>query len=384
MLKKVLTYTTAFGLVAGLTTASFATDTAAGKPAAEAAGQDNKVNEFKEALGSLNIDLQNVKGDAVVARVGKKTFTANDVAEIMQQTLRAAQQSMGPDFVKTLTPEVLFLIAREQLIDLYLVDQEVEGNKERLLKDPAVQEQIAEATLRVLQEAMIKEKADAYVTKAKVAEKYKELSDQFPKDAEEAHVRMIVVKTEDDAKKVIDQLNSGGDFLKLAREQSIDKKSAANDGDLGYVNEITKESLLPGFDVIFAKKDGKYTIPTGSFSKTPIQSPMGYVILKVEDRRPVKKPKLSELEPVLKDFLRQEAVQKMQEELKKKAGNIERLHPNTGKPMKSLEDELKGIQEKLKAAGVAPEAKADVKAEAKAEAAKTEAKPEAKPEEKKK
>lgn len=374
MLKKVLTYTTALGLIAGLSSATFAQDAPAEKPKAEE-NADKKVAEFKEALGSLNIDLQNVKGDAVVARVGKKTFTANDVAETMQQTLRAAQQSMGPEFVKTLTPEVLFLIAREQLIDLYLVDQDVEANKKRLLADAAVQEQLKEAELRVLQEALIKEKADAYVTKDKVNAKYKELSDQFPKDAEEAHVRMIVVKTEDDAKKILDQLNSGTDFLKLARENSIDKKSAANDGDLGYVNEITKDSLLPGFDVIFAKKDGKATIPTGSYTKTAIKSPMGFVILKVEDRRPVKKPKLSELEPVLKDFLRQEAVQKMQEELKKKAGNIERLHPNTGKPMKSLEDELKGIQEKLKSAGLTQEVAA---AEAK-----TEAKPEAKAEEKK-
>lgn len=368
MLKKVLSYTTALGLVFGLSSAALATEKPAADETSNAEAQ-KKVEEFKKALDSLQIDLKTVKGDAVVAKVGKKTFTANDVAETMEQTLRAAQQSMGPDFVKTLTPEVLFLIAREQLIDLYLVEKDMEANKERLLKEPAVQEQIAEATNQVLKAALLNEKADAYVSKDRINEKYKELSAQFPKDAQEAHVRMIVVKTEDEAKKIIDQLNGGADFLKLARENSIDKKSATNDGDMGYINEITKDTLLPGFDVIFAKKDGKDVIPTGSYTKTPIKSPIGYVILKVEDRRPVKKPKLSELEPVLKEFLRQEAIQKLQEDLKKKAGDIERLHPNTGKPMKSLEDELKLIQEKLK--GGAPAAAAAATA-APAEAEKTE------------
>jgi peptidyl-prolyl cis-trans isomerase C len=355
MLKKVLRCTTALGLIIGLSYTGFAQEAPAEKPKTEA--DQKKVDEFKDALASLKIDLKTIKGDTVVARVGKKSFTADEVAGAMQQTLRAASQSMGPDFVKTLTPEVLFLIAREQLIDLYLVDQEVDSQKKRLEKEPEVQEAIAEATNRVLQEALIKEKADEYVTKDALRKKYEEFSKEFPKDAEECHLRMIVVKTEDEAKKLIDQLDKGGDFLKLARENSIDKKTAANDGDLGYVNEITKASLLPGFEVVFEKKDGKYAIATGSFTKTAIKTPLGFVILKVEDRRPIKKPKMSELEPVLKEVLRQEAVQKMQESLKKKAGNIERLHPNTGKPMQSLEDELKGIQAKLTGkAGVAAEA----------------------------
>lgn len=345
MLNKVLRYTTALGLFISLSSATFAQEKA--EENSKAPVEQKKVDELKDALGSLNIDLKTIKGDTVVARVGKKSFTADEVAATMQQTLRAASQSMGPEFVKTLTPEILFLIAREQLIDLYLVDQEVAANKARLEKTPEVQEAIAEATNRVLQESLIKEKADEYVTKTAIREKYEEFSKQFPKDSEETRLRMIVVKTEDEAKKIIEQLNQNGDFLKLARESSIEKQTAQKDGDLGYVNEITKASLLPGFEIIFEKKDGKYTIPTGSYTKTAIKSPMGYHVLKVEDRRPLKKPKMSELEPVLKDVLRQEAVQKMQEALKKKAGDIERLHPNTGKPMKSLEDELKAIQAKI-------------------------------------
>ncbi len=372
MLNKVLKYTTALGLVIGMSSPSFAQEESAAKPKTEA--EQKKVDELKDALASLKIDLKTIKGDTVVARVGKKTFTADEVAAAMKQTLQTASQSMGPEFVKSLTPEILFLIAREQVIDLYLVSQEVDANKARLEKDPEVQEAIAEAVNAVLQQALIKEKADEFVTKAAIREKYEEFSKQFPKEAEEVRLRMIIVKSDDEAKKLIEQLNQGADFLKLARENSIEKQSAQKDGDLGYVNEITKSTLLPGFEVIFEKKDGKYVVPNGGITKTAIKTPMGFVILKAEDRRPLKKPKLTELEPVLKEVLRQEAVQKLQEALKKKAGNIERLHPNTGQPMKSLEDELKLIQTKLtgsakdaKATDSKDEVKPEVKTEPKAE-----------------
>jgi peptidyl-prolyl cis-trans isomerase C len=384
MLKKVLSCTTALGLFIGMSGISPAQEQPADKPAA--AVDQKKIDELKTALGSLNIDLKTIKNDTVVARVGKKTFTAEEVGKTMEQTLRTASQSMGPEFVKTLTPEILFLIAREQLIDLYLVDQEVAAKKATLEKQPEVQEAIADAINRVLQEALLKEETEKYVSKDAIRKKYEEFSKQFPADAEEIHLRMIVLKTDEDAKKIIDQLNAGGDFLKLARENSIEKQTAAKDGDLGYVNEITKSSLLPGFEVIFEKKDGKPVMAAGTYTKTAIKTPMGFVVLKAEDRRPLKKPKLSDLEPVLKEVLRQEAVQKMQEALKKKAGNIERLHPNTGKPMQSLEDELKAIQAKLAPAdGKAAAPAADAKAAASATAATpaSAAKPEEKPADKK-
>lgn len=317
------------------------------EPTTNKAAQEKQLKELKDALGSLKIDLQTIKPDTVVARVGGKTFTADEVAAAMQTTLRTAAQAMGPEAAKALTPEVLFLIAREQVVDMYLLEKEVKANAERLKKDPEVQEAIQAAVERTLQEAYVKENVEQYVTKKRIHDKYQEFQKEFPKDAEEVRIRMIVVKTEDEAKGIIDQLNNKADFLKLAREKSIDKKSAENDGDMGYINEVAKGTLLPGFDVIFEKKNSKPTMPTGSFTKTAIKSPMGYHILKIEDRRPLKKPKLAELEPVLKELLRQEAAQKMQEKIKQKAGNIERLHPNTGKPMKSLEEELKAIQSKI-------------------------------------
>lgn len=307
-----------------------------------------RVEELKKAFNALKIDLKNVKPDAVVARVDGKNFTVEDVAGAMRQVLSAAAQNMGPEFAQTLTPEILFLLAREQVVDSFLLEKEVEKSKDRLMKDPEVQERLAEATKAVLQSALISESIEKYVNKENIAKKYNEFSKDFPKDAEETKLRMIVVKTEDEAKELIKQLSQGADFLKLAREKSIEKKSAENDGDLGYVSDITKDQLLPGFEVVFKKEGGKYTVATGSFTQAPIKSPMGYHILKVEDRRPLKKPKLSELEPVIKQLLQQEAAQKYQEELKKGAKSIERLHPNTGKAMGSLEDELKVIQGKLK------------------------------------
>jgi peptidyl-prolyl cis-trans isomerase C len=344
MINKMKNMCAAISISASLIVPVFASEEKAKEPEIS----QEKLEELKSAFGSLKIDLKNIKPDTIVARVGDKSFTAEDVAVAMQQTLRAAAQNMGPEFAQTLTPEILFLLAREQVVDFYLLEKEVDKNKARLMKDPEVQEAIAESTKSVLQSSLLKEAVDKYVTKDKIRDKYTEFSKEFPKDAEEVRLRMIVVKTEPEAKEIIKQLNGGADFLKLAREKSIEKKTAERDGDLGYVSEITKDQLLPGFSVIFEKPAGKHKITTGGITQEAIKSPMGYHILKVEDRRPLKKPKLAELEPMIKQLLQQEAAQKYQEQLKKGAGNIQRLHPNTGKPMGSLEEELKVIQEKIK------------------------------------
>jgi len=132
----------------------------------------------------------------------------------------------------------------------------------------------------------------------------------------------------------------------LAREKSNDEKTAKKDGAVdAWLNSLQKGSLLPGFDVIFAKKNKKYIVATGSYTD-PIKTPMGYYILKIDDRRPFTPPKFKEVQPMIRNQLSQEALEKHADKLRKKA-TIARMHPNTGKPMKPLAEKLKAMQEEL-------------------------------------
>lgn len=83
--------------------------------------------------------------------------------------------------------------------------------------------------------------------------------------------RHILVKTEEEAKKVKERLAAGEDFGELAKELSLDKVSAANGGSLGYFG---KGTMLEAFDnYVFSSEVGVVS--------EPIQSNFGYHIIEV-------------------------------------------------------------------------------------------------------
>lgn len=82
---------------------------------------------------------------------------------------------------------------------------------------------------------------------------------------------VIYVSTEDEAKKVVKELESGSSFEGLARERSVDMNSASLGGDIGYVSEDTESvdpiilSTLPSTGVdkwsdVITLKDGRFAV----------------------------------------------------------------------------------------------------------------------------
>ena len=88
-------------------------------------------------------------------------------------------------------------------------------------------------------------------------------------------------------------------FGKLAQEYSIDKSSKAQGGSLGWV--------LPG-QVIPAVASVMPAMSKGTVSAAPIQTPVGWVILKVDDKRPFKVPGFEEAKPQLRQALIQQYI----------------------------------------------------------------------------
>jgi len=76
-------------------------------------------------------------------------------------------------------------------------------------------------------------------------------------------------------KQVYKKLNNDGDFAELAKKYSDDPGSAANGGDLGWVNP---GDMVPAFDRIMSE------IEPGKLSK-PFKSKFGWHILQVEERK---------------------------------------------------------------------------------------------------
>jgi len=120
------------------------------------------------------------------------------------------------------------------------------------------------------------------VPSSEVRRYYQEHPEEF-QHPEQVHVRQIVVDTEEEAQKILDQLlNEKADFAALARKKST-APEAEEGGDLGFF----AMGEMPGeFNVVFG-------LPKGAISSV-VKSPYGYHIFKLEEKRKAGKLTLEE------------------------------------------------------------------------------------------
>ena len=104
-------------------------------------------------------------------------------------------------------------------------------------------------------------------------------------------------KTEAKAKAqaALKEVRAGGDFATLARAQSQDQGSAAQGGDLGF---FPKGQMNPQFE------DAAFKLKAGAVSPV-VETPFGFHIIKVHERRAPRTAPLTEVAGQIKEFLTQ-------------------------------------------------------------------------------
>ena len=110
---------------------------------------------------------------------------------------------------------------------------------------------------------------------------------------EEVNARHILVKTEEEAKAVIADLDAGKDFAELAKTKSEDSNKD-DGGDLGW---FSKGRMVPEFE------EAAFALEKGAYTKTPVQSQFGFHVIKLEDRRDVQPPALEQVEPQVRQLV---------------------------------------------------------------------------------
>jgi peptidyl-prolyl cis-trans isomerase C len=142
------------------------------------------------------------------------------------------------------------------------------------------------------------------VQDAEVEQFYTQNTDRFKQGdtVHASHILITVPQGADAAAKarararaqlVLKQVKGGGDFATLARENSQDPGSAANGGDLGF---FPKGQMEPTFEkTAFALKPGS--------TSGLVETPFGFHIIKVIERRPPRTAPLAEVAAQIKDFL---------------------------------------------------------------------------------
>lgn len=185
----------------------------------------------------------------------------------------AQGQKESPELRKVILDE---LVARELFIQA--------ANKQGLDKTPEVQERLAQ----LRQDLLIAALEGDYLKKHPITDS--DLKAEYDRqinligDSQEYNLKQIIVANEADAKAIISALKRGESFEKLAKEKSLDP-SKEQGGNLGWV--LAKQ-IIPEIANVLAN------MSRGSLTAAPIQTNLGWHVIKLEDSRQFKAPTFEE------------------------------------------------------------------------------------------
>ena len=155
------------------------------------------------------------------------------------------------------------------------IHRQVEDVFQDLADDPEVKRIVKQAEEEAISRIYIQKIVSERVTDESLQQAYDADNAAHPAQIE-IRASHILVKTEDEAKEIIKQLQGGADFATLAKEKSIDKGSGENGGDLNW---FTKDTMVKEFS------DAAFAMKRGDVSKVPVKSQFGWHIIKITDSR---------------------------------------------------------------------------------------------------
>ena len=236
--------------------------------------------------------------ETILASFGGQTITLGEFNQIWEQL---------PEEYKLQLDKSMVL---DQMISEKLLIQEAKNMG--LEEDMDVLEQIKKMTEQILVQTLIqKDILDKVQVGDEEVEKYYETNKDNFTEKEQVHLFNILVKTEEEAQNVLEQLKAGEDFSEIAKTKSTGP-SAAQGGDLGYVS---KGTVIPEIEeVVFALEVGELS--------GVVKTDLGFHIFKITEKKPETVKALEEVkEDIIQTLLptkQKEAFDNLLEELKGK------------------------------------------------------------------
>ncbi len=265
--------------------------------------------EIKAALASVALCATLATASDVLVTVNGKPITKQEAEHFVQ----ASSPRMHFDQL----PE-----AQRKMIVKHLVERELykeAAAKEGIDKKPEFKRNMEKVKEELMINMWMKEQMDkAIVSDSEANEFYKKNMQQFTEKAK-AHARHILVKTKEEAQKIIDELKSlSGDalkqkFIELAKAKSTGP-SGKNGGDLGT---FQKGAMVPPFSkAVWALKPGEIT-------KEPVKTQFGYHVILLESKSEAKPIPFEKVKPQIVSMLKQkrfaQKIREMTEGLRKEA-----------------------------------------------------------------
>jgi peptidyl-prolyl cis-trans isomerase C len=235
-----------------------------------------------------------VKKEDAVASVNS-VYISKKTLDTLEKEI--SERSQGQTFPKEQLLEEL--IQRELLIQ--------QATQKGLDKSPEILERLATVKNSLLSQAALQDYLKSNpVTDEEIKAEY---DSKMANLGNEFKARHILVKTEDEAKKLIAELDKGADFTALAKKHSIDPMGSEG-GDLGW---FTADRMVAPFsEAVIALENGKYT-------KQPVQTQFGWHVILREDSRALTPPPLEAVKEQIRSMLQRQKAQTMMETLRKTA-----------------------------------------------------------------
>ncbi len=197
---------------------------------------------------------------------------------------------------------------RQQVLQQLIGTELVYGDAKKtgVLKSKEFKDEYSKVQARVKKQLAVQIWQKQQLDKVKVSDKelksyYNKNKDEF-NEKESVHARHILVKNEDEAKKIILELKplSGNTlkdkFVVLAKSKSTGP-SGPKGGDLGY---FAQGQMVPAFnDTVFKMK-------VGTVTKTPVKTQFGFHVIYLEDKKTSTVKKFDEVKTVIDQRMKME------------------------------------------------------------------------------
>ena len=233
------------------------------------------------ALATPGLAQDTATADTVMATVGDTDITLGHML-----SLRASL----PQQYDQLTPDILLTGVLDQLIQQTLLMQALEGDLSR-----AAQLRLENERRAIMAADAIEAELATAVTEEALQQAYESRYTNAEPETEykAAH---ILVETEEEAQKLVEEIAGGANFAALAQENSIGP-SGPSGGDLGWFSDGI---MVPEFF------DAVAALEVGTVSG-PVQTQFGWHVIKLSETRIKERPALDAVREDLLGELRQQA-----------------------------------------------------------------------------
>ncbi len=236
--------------------------------------------------------------------------------EIRQSDVTIAEEELGPSLAQ-MDPASRKDNVLSFLIDMKIVAKAAEDKK--VADREEFKSKLAFARNRLLMDSLLGSEGKESLTDANMKKVYDDAAKQISGE-QEVHARHILVESEDEAKKIAEELKKGANFAELAKKSSKDP-GAADGGDLGF---FTKDQMVPEFSkVAFELEPGKIS--------DPVKSQFGWHIIKVEEKRNRQAPSFDQVKPQIEQYVVRKAQADYVTKLRE-AAKVERLDQAAATP----------------------------------------------------